>query len=112
MVTIGDIVESIVGEIQDEYVSDAEPTIELQSDGTFIADARIDLYEFEQVLGIALSDDEREDVNTLAGLIYNLIGRVPSRGELITEGNLSLNFEILDVDPRRVHRVKIHRINA
>jgi CBS domain containing-hemolysin-like protein len=112
MVTIGDIVESIVGEIQDEYVSDAEPTIELQSDGTFIADARIDLYEFEQVLGISLSDDEREDVNTLAGLIYNLIGRVPSRGEIITEGTLNLNFEILDVDPRRVHRVKIHRINA
>ena len=112
MVTIGDIVESIVGDIQDEYVSDAEPTIELQKDGTYIADARIDLSIFEETLDVSLNDDEREYVNTLAGLIFNLIGRVPSRGEIITAESLGLNFEILDVDPRRVHRVRIHKLNA
>jgi magnesium and cobalt transporter len=110
MVTIGDITESIVGEIQDEYVSDADPTITLENDTVFVADARIDLSIFEETVGVNLSDDDREDVNTLAGLIYNLIGRVPARGEKITNDDLKLVFEILDVDPRRVHRVRIHKI--
>lgn len=110
MVTIGDITESIVGEIQDEYVSDAEPTITQENETSFLADARIDLTQFEETVGVNISDDDREDVNTLAGLIYNLIGRVPARGEMITNEDLKITFEILDVDPRRVHRVRIHKL--
>lgn len=107
MVTIGDITESIVGEIQDEYVSDAEPTITIENETNFLADARVDLSTFEETLGVNISEDDREDVNTLAGLIYNFTGRVPARGEIISIEELQLSFEILDVDPRRVHRVRI-----
>ena len=109
MVTIGDITESIVGEIQDEYVMDAEPTIVPENETTFLADARVDVSIFESIVGVTICDDDREDINTLAGLIYNLIGRVPARGEIISDENLNLSFEILEVDPRRVHRVRIIR---
>jgi CBS domain containing-hemolysin-like protein len=74
-----------------------------------VADARASLDEVTASLGIDLTDeDSAEDIDTLGGFIVTVAGRVPSRGELIA-GPGSLEFEVLDADPRRVKRVRIHR---
>ncbi|MCB1537476.1 MAG: HlyC/CorC family transporter [Rhodospirillales bacterium] len=110
LVTINDIVETIVGEIDDEYYT-GEDDGELmeKSDGSIIADGRVDLETFEQRFGRVLSEDEREHIDTLAGLVAKLAGRVPARGEVLTHP-AGLEFEVLDADPRRIHRLRIRHV--
>ncbi|MEQ8442208.1 MAG: hemolysin family protein [Alphaproteobacteria bacterium] len=108
LVTIEDLVEEIVGEIEDEHDIDRGPKIERKPDGTWIADARLDIDELEGRLGPILTDEEREeDIDTLGGLVFTLAGRVPIRGELITHEETGLEFEVLEADPRRIKRVRI-----
>lgn len=109
LVTINDIIESIVGEIEDEYDQQEEPQIVENKDGTVLADARLDIEEFERIYGEVLTEEEREDVDTLGGLISSIAGRVPARGEIITH-DTGMVFEIIDADPRRVNRVLIKNI--
>ena len=79
------------------------------ADGTYIADARASLDEVKEVLGLDLADEEgAEDIDTIGGFIVTLAGRVPSRSEVIV-GPAGLEFEVLDADPRRVKRLRIHR---
>ena len=108
LVSIEDLVEMVVGDIEDEH--DAAATRMIVQDGdSFVADARASLEEASEAFGIDLAVcDVAEEVDTLGGLIVTLAGRVPSRGELIA-GPDHLEFEILDADPRRVKRLKIHR---
>ncbi|MCB9989019.1 MAG: HlyC/CorC family transporter [Rhodospirillales bacterium] len=109
LVTIGDVIEAIVGEIEDEYDQDDQPQIKEKEDGSVIVDARYDIEEFEEKYGELLDEDEREDVDTLGGLVFSIAGRVPARGEILTHDS-GMVFEILDADPRRVHRVLIRNI--
>jgi CBS domain containing-hemolysin-like protein len=109
LVSIEDLVEMVVGDIEDEHDDASTRMIVPSEDDTFIADARASLEEVSEAVGIDLADeDSAEDIDTLGGFIVTLAGRVPSRGELI-EGPAELEFEILDADPRRVKRLRIHR---
>src|SRR5467141_4985389 len=104
LVSIEDIVEQIVGEIDDEHDSDEPPAIVRQADNSFIADARTPVRELESHLGLKLlKPEEEEDIDTLGGLVFALLGRVPARGELIRHP-AGLEFEVLDADPRRVKK--------
>ncbi len=106
LVTIEDLVEEIVGEIEDEHDSDEEPTILMRSDGTFDADARAPIELLEERVGRFITDEEREDIGTLGGLVFRIAGCVPIRGELVSHSS-GLEFEVLDADPRRVKRLRI-----
>jgi CBS domain containing-hemolysin-like protein len=109
LVSIEDLVEMVVGNIEDEHDDATAQTIVRADDDTFVADARASLDEVTEAVGIDLTTEEdAEDIDTLGGFIVTLAGRVPSRGELIAGPGL-LEFEVLDADPRRVKRLRIHR---
>ncbi len=108
LASIEDIVEMIVGDIEDEHDEEESPGISKAADGSFVADARASLEDVAKATGIALNDlTDAEDVDTLGGLITTLSGRVPIRGEMIA-AEAGVEFEILDADPRRLKRVRIH----
>ncbi len=106
LVTIEDLVEEIVGEIEDEHDNDKEPVLIPQSDGAFDSDARVTLEAFEHQFGDVITHEERESIDTLGGLVFTVAGRVPGRGELITHSS-GWEFEVLEADPRRVYRLRI-----
>ena len=106
LVTIEDLVEEIVGEIEDEHDLDPEPPLTRNEDGSFTADARVTIEALEKALGKTIPDAEREDIDTLGGLVFSLAGRVPIRGELIRHPS-GLEFEILDADPRRIKSLRL-----
>ena len=108
LVTIEDLVEEIVGEIEDEYDVVQGPKLEFGPDGSLLADARATVEEFEELVGPVLSEEEREeDIDTLGGFVFSLAGRVPTRGELIEHPKSGICFEVLEADPRRVKRLRI-----
>jgi CBS domain containing-hemolysin-like protein len=110
VVTIEDLVEEIVGEIEDEHDIDERPRLLKESGGAFVADARLPLGEFEEAVGPVLTTEDREaDLDTLGGLVVSLAGRVPGRGEVIAHP-AGLEFEVLDADPRRLKRLRIRRV--
>jgi magnesium and cobalt transporter len=106
LVTIEDLVEEIVGEINDEHDQNDEPILEAEKDGAYIADARVWIETLEEAIGTFVTEDEREDIDTLGGLVFSLAGRVPIRGELVVHPS-GVEFEVLDADPRRVHRLRV-----
>ena len=109
LITIGDVIESIVGEIDDEHDPDDHTEIVVDPDGTVTADARVDLEEFEEIFGKILSKEERNENDTLGGLVFSIAERVPARGEVITHKS-GMAFEIIEADPRRVKRLHIRNI--
>ena len=107
LVTIEDVIEEIVGEIEDEHDVDAAPVLIERPDGSVIADARIPIDAFEEQHGTRLRPEgEQEAVDTLGGLVFTLAGRVPKRGEVIAHPD-GIEFEVLDADPRRVKRLRV-----
>jgi len=109
LVSIEDVVEEIVGDIQDEHDVE-EPVMVGRPDGTLLADARTRLEDFEERIGPVLTPEEREGENTtLGGLVVALAGRVPARGEIIRHGS-GIEFEVIDADPRRVRRLRIRNL--
>jgi CBS domain containing-hemolysin-like protein len=106
LVTIEDVVEEIVGEIEDEH-DDAEATmLTMLDDGVWEADARIELEELAKAVDPRLSSDE-DEVDTLGGLVFLIAGHIPANGECITHPS-GWKLEAVDSDPRRIIRVRLH----
>jgi CBS domain containing-hemolysin-like protein len=107
LVTIEDLIEEIVGDIEDEYDVTDGPRLAERADGTLIADARTPIEELEERQGIQLrSKAAQEEVDTLGGLVLGLAGRVPRRGEVIAHPS-GIEFEVLDADPRKINRLRV-----
>ena len=107
LVSIEDLIEQIVGEIDDEHDTDESPRLTKLADGRFDADARVSLEDFESETGFKLEPpDPESDVDTLGGLASALMGRLPQRGEIVIHPS-GFEFEILDADPRRVRKVRL-----
>jgi CBS domain containing-hemolysin-like protein len=109
LVSMEDVVEEIVGEIADEHDEDAKPSVVRQPDGSFVADARASLDDVVAVIGPEFDAGEAaKEVDTLGGYMMAQGGRLPLRGELVG-GPPGFEIEVLDSDPRRIKRVRIHR---
>ncbi|MGB0342714.1 MAG: hemolysin family protein [Parvibaculales bacterium] len=111
LVTIEDLVEEIVGEIEDEHDEDDAEQLRRLGDGLWRAQARLPLDELEAALGLPFSDDESfAEVDTLGGLVFAIAGRVPERGEMIgydAKNGHEIEFIIRDSDPRRIKTLDI-----
>ena len=105
LVSIEDLLEEVVGNIEDEHDAYEEPLI-LEEAGVLIVDARAEIEDVENRIGVTLNAADYEDVDTLGGLIFTMLGRVPSRGEIVHHPG-GIEFEVLDVDRRRVKSVKV-----
>ena len=109
LVTIEDLVETIVGDISDEHDEVIGPMVTERADGGLDIDARLPVEAFEQRMGTVLTDEERAaDIDTVGGLVFTLAGRVPSRGELFTHPS-GIEFRVLEADARRIRRVRARR---
>jgi len=111
LVTIEDLVEEIVGDIEDEHDEDEAPSMKSERAGVLLADARVTIEDFEERTGVAISKEERDDIDTIGGLVVALAGRVPGRGELIAHSS-GIEFEIVEADRRRVRRLRIRNLPA
>ncbi len=109
LVTIEDVIEQIVGEIEDEHDSNEALILAEQPDGSLIADARVPLGDFEIRVGQIFTDEEREKTDTLGGLVTNLAGRVPGRGALVKHAS-GIEFEVVESDPRRLRQLRIRNL--
>ncbi len=111
LVSLEDIVEMVVGDIEDEH-DDEEIMIAEEADGVFVVDARADLEELAAKIGPSFEVGEHgEDVDTVGGLIFSVLGRIPVRGEVV-QAIPGYEFHVLEVDPRRVKRVRIVPLSA
>ena len=105
LVSIEDLVEQIVGAIDDEHDTDDAPRVRPVPGGAYEADARISLEDFHEKTGAEIESPD-PDVDTLGGVVVALMGRLPQRGEIVTDPS-GTQFEILEADPRRVRRLRI-----
>ena len=110
LITIEDLVEEIVGEIEDEHDQTIQPQMTFNEDGTILAEARLEVKELETLTGRLLEEDERDEIDTLGGLVCAVAGRVPGRGEVVRHPS-GLQFEVLEGDPRRLSLVKIRGVS-
>ncbi len=108
LVTIEDLVEEIIGDIDDEYDEDEEPVIVERQSNVWEVDAKITFEEFEEATGIDCSIESEDEIDTLGGVAFALVGRVPPRGEIISHPN-GMELEILEADPRRIKRILIRK---
>lgn len=107
LVSMEDLIEAVVGEIDDEHDDAAAVAIVARPGGIFEAEARAPLEELEAAVGASLApSDMEEDIDTVAGLVVALAGRVPQRGEVIAHPD-GYEFEVVEADPRRVRRVRM-----
>lgn len=106
LVSLEDIVEMVVGDIEDEH-DDDEPLITKAADGVFVVDAKAEIDDVAKMIGDDFAAGEHgEYVDTIGGMIFNTLGRVPARGEVV-QAIPGFEFHVLDADPRRVKRVRI-----
>ncbi|MCT4575860.1 MULTISPECIES: hemolysin family protein [Donghicola] len=109
LLTIEDLIEQVVGEIEDEHDTDDDQFWTKEPNGRYIVLAKTPLDDFEEELGHSLTDNEdvdEEEIDTLGGLIFMLAGRVPARGEVI-QHPAGFEFEVIDADPRRIKRMRV-----
>jgi magnesium and cobalt transporter len=110
LVTIEDLIEQVIGEIEDEHDRDEGAFWLIEKPGCYLAQAKTPLDEFQQEIGRDLSDVaevDPEEVDTLGGLVFMLLGRVPARGEVVNHP-AGVEFEVVDADPRRIKRLRAH----
>ncbi len=107
LVTIEDLVEEIVGEIKDEHDFEEIDIIKKISKKTYEVSARVTVEEFEKKLGVFFESVDKEDIDTVGGLVFNLIGKIPSRGQVIAHKS-GLEFTILDADTRKIKRLLVN----
>lgn len=108
LVTIEDLIEQIVGQIEDEHDEDEEVNISMDPRLGMVATARTPIEELEKMIGTPLTLDDDDDVDTLGGLVFSLAGSVPVRGEIIRHP-AGIEFEVLEADPRRIKKLRIIR---
>jgi CBS domain containing-hemolysin-like protein len=108
LVTIEDLIEQIVGQIEDEHDEDEASNIIIDPRLGMVAAARTPIEELEKLLETELALDDDDDVDTLGGLVFALAGSVPVRGEIVRHP-AGVEFEVLDADPRRIKRLRISR---
>lgn len=107
LVTLEDLIEPIVGDIEDEHDESDAPAIRSRGPGVWDVEARAEIDAFEAVVGEEIAaPDEDEDVDSLGGLVFTLIGRVPERGEVIRHPT-GYEFEVIDADSRRIKRMRV-----
>lgn len=109
LVTIEDLIEQVIGEIEDEHDTDEARNWTREKSGCYLVLAKTPLEEFEHELGIELTDHEDidpEEIDTLGGLVFMLAGHVPARGEVVPHP-AGLDFEVVDADPRRIKRLRV-----
>jgi len=112
LVSIEDVMEAIVGDIEDEHDEDQTPELHPSGDGGFIADARAPLDDVSKAVGFDFATlPDAEGVDTVGGLVTAAAGRVPNRGEIL-RGPGEFEFEVLDADPRRIKRLKVWPLSA
>jgi magnesium and cobalt transporter len=106
LLTIEDLIEQVIGEIEDEHdIAEAQPW-SIEAPGAYLALARAPLEEFEAEIGMQLEHADDEEVDTLGGLVFLLSGRVPARGEVVSHP-AGVEFEVIDADPRRIKRLRV-----
>ena len=108
LVTLEDLIEAVVGRIEDEHDVDVTPAV-VPRPGGWDADARAPLEDLEVQVGQPLSVDDEEEIDTVGGLVASLAGRVPQRGEVIAHP-AGFEFEVADADPRRIKRLRVRRV--
>lgn len=107
LVTIEDLIEQVVGEIEDEHDTDDDHYWTEEQRGCYLAQSRAPLADFEDAIGRKLvSGEDEEEIDTLGGLVFMLAGRVPARGEVIRHPD-GPEFEVVDADPRRIKRLRV-----
>jgi len=111
LVTIEDLVEELVGDIEDEHDLSTECRLEKMQDGSIVLEARITMDLIEDLLSSIRKEDLNDEIETLGGFIINIAGRVPVKGEVIKYSPSGLKFEILEADPRKVILVKLRGLN-
>ena len=110
LVTIEDLVEEIVGEIEDEHDTKGKPMIDALENGTFLVNARAQLNELEGAMGLNISNIRSyKEIDTVGGIIFTLCGKIPKKDEVISEPNLGINFKILEANERRIDKVLVFR---
>ena len=107
LVTIEDLVEEIVGEIKDEHDFEEIGEIKKISKKTYDVSARLPVEDLEKKIGGYFTDEEKEDIDTVGGLVFNLLGKIPSRGEVISHKS-GLEFTIRDADTRKIKRILVN----
>jgi magnesium and cobalt transporter len=114
LVTIEDLIEQVVGEIEDEHDLDDDQYWTQERPGSYLALAKTPLEEFEEEIGQSLTDAEEidgEEIDTLGGLVFMLLGRVPVRGEVV-EHPAGVTIEVTEADPRRIKRLRVRMPEA
>lgn len=107
LVTIEDLIETVIGEIEDEHDEDEGTLWKEEKPGVFVAQSVAPLDEFEAAIGLTLRTEEDDaEIDTLGGLVFVRIGRVPARGEVIAHES-GVEFEVMDADPRRIKRLRV-----
>ncbi|WP_424970802.1 hemolysin family protein [Dinoroseobacter sp. S76] len=107
LVTIEDLIEQVIGEIEDEHDEPEDRFWSREKPGVYLVQAKAPLTDLEEELGISLIEPgTEEEIDTLGGLVFKLTGRVPVRGEVIPHDS-GVEFEVVDADPRRIKRVRI-----
>ncbi|MEL6806537.1 MAG: hemolysin family protein [Pseudomonadota bacterium] len=109
LVTIEDLIEQVIGEIEDEHDIDEDVMFTREKTGCYLALAKTPLDEFEEEVGISLTTHDavdEEEIDTLGGLVFMLAGRVPGRGEVVQHPD-GPEFEVIDADPRRIKRLRV-----
>ena len=107
LVTLEDLIEQIIGEIEDEHDVDEDQLWTDEGGDSWLVLARAPLDEFEEAIGMTLTEDlDDEEIDTLGGLVFVLTGRVPARGEVIPHPS-GAEIEVIDADPRRIKRLRV-----
>ena len=110
LLTIEDLVEEIVGEIEDEHDDPDAPLVSNPGKGILLADARLEMEELEKITGKLTTNESDFEIDTLGGLICSIVGRVPGRGECIRHP-IGIEFQITEGDARRIRKVKIRGVD-
>lgn len=109
LVTIEDLIEQVIGEIEDEHDTEEAELWTMENSGQYLVQAKAPLDEFEDAIGIHLTEDDEidaEEIETLGGLVFMLAGHVPARGEVVRHP-AGYEFEVIDADPRRIKRLRV-----